>query len=209
MNSSFNIIAVDKVGNNSEASDTFTLRIDRTPPTQPVLTLYEGTVGAENDPVGNPVGGYTSGNTVSGDVNIIAEASDSETGINHYEYSHDNFSWNTLPGGSNWRYSITNNNQRASYWISWSGSWNWYIRSVDNAGNKSTPSYFSLNIKKPTQTCTSQTCTSSATCHDVYNGITAKECKEKGGLCSTGTTQGSNCYCIRYYSCTTTTTCCK
>ena len=209
MNSSFNIIAVDKVGNNSEASDTFTLRIDRTPPTQPVLTLYEGTVGAENDPVGNPVGGYTSGNTVSGDVNIIASSSDSETGINHYEYSHDNFSWNTLPGGSNWRYSITNNNQRASYWISWSGSWNWYIRSVDNAGNKSTPSYFSLNIKKPTQTCTSQTCTSSATCHDVYNGITAKECKEKGGLCSTGTTQGSNCYCIRYYSCTTTTTCCK
>ena len=209
MNSSFNIIAVDKVGNNSEASDTFTLRIDRTPPTQPVLTLYEGTVGAENDPVGHPVGGYTSGTTVSGDVNIIASSSDSETGINHYEYSHDNFSWNTLPGGSNWRYSITNNNQRASYWISWSGSWNWYIRSVDNAGNKSTPSYFSLNIKKSTQTCTSQTCTSSATCHDVYNGITAKECKEKGGLCSTGTTQGSNCYCIRYYSCTTTTTCCK
>ncbi|MCL2860308.1 MAG: hypothetical protein FWF46_07155 [Oscillospiraceae bacterium] len=65
--------------------------------------------------------GYTSGTMTGGDVTQTFYSTDSQSGINRYQYTTD--------GGANW-YDCPN-----PWVINWDGQWTFYIRAIDNAGN--------------------------------------------------------------------------
>ena len=96
------------VDTSSQEGKTATLditRIDKIPPTKPSINLN----------------GYTSGSWTSGNVVMSYSSTENESGIDHYEYSHD---------GTN----VTNTTPNP-WTISWDGQWNFYVRAVDKAGN--------------------------------------------------------------------------
>ena len=63
--------------------------------------------------------GYTSGTVTPNNVTQTASATDN-IGIQKYQYSHDGSSWTEFSN---------------PWTISWEGSWNFYVRAVDHAGN--------------------------------------------------------------------------
>ena len=114
----------DNVGNSSTSSTT--VKIDKTAPNpfSVILTKADGTA-------------YTSGSRSNQDVNIAITAQDNFSGVNRYLYSSDDGStWQSVP--NNWK--ITSN-----------GSYSFWVKAVDNAGNETTPAKFTIVITKNVQ----------------------------------------------------------
>ena len=114
----------DYVGNTQTKSTT--VKIDKNAPSSFSVTLKKADGSA-----------YTSGSTSNQDVKISVTAQDSYSGVNQYLYSSDNGStWKTVP--SNW--TVTDN-----------GSYSFWVKAVDNAGNETTPAKFTIVITKNVQ----------------------------------------------------------
>ena len=98
--------AVDNAGNVGEWTSEQHIHMDTQAPSKTSINLN----------------GYTSGTTVNATVKITPSATDN-VGIAKYEYSHDNSNWSAWPTGTD------------AWDISWNGSWYFYLRAIDHAGN--------------------------------------------------------------------------
>ena len=128
--------------NVSKAASLTVTTIDRIGPNTPTISLGYGSSGVY-------MGGYTNGTWTKYDVLTTANSSDSGSGIAYYQYSHDATTWYADISTLGWSYAYANGKNILAYWITWSGSWNFYIRAVDNLGNVSAPSnVFTLRIDK-------------------------------------------------------------
>ncbi len=131
--------AIDKSGNISDNSNVVTIKRDATKPSKPTINL----------------GSYTSGTWTKSNVVITASSSDGTgSGIASYQYSHDAANWTAMSN---------------PWTINWDGNWNFYVRSIDNAGNASAASNV-FTIKRDT---VNPTCTAVKTANGA-NGITVK-----------------------------------
>ncbi|MNO89608.1 GBS Bsp-like repeat protein [compost metagenome] len=98
----------DLAGNQSGQSTLTVSNIDRTAPSAPTVNFN----------------GYTPGNWTKGNITISLSATDSQSGINRYQYSNDGTNWYDTG-------SLVINTD-AYYWITY--------RAIDNAGNASSAS---------------------------------------------------------------------
>ena len=121
------IRVVDKVGNKSKIASS-RIQIDKTAPTQPVLTVKEGRVNI----------------WVNTNVAFTGTTSDSLSGFNRFEYCYD---------GESWDKKMTVN--PATYSFSDNFNSNVYVRAVDNAGNVSSVISTGVSIDKMPPTCVS------------------------------------------------------
>ena len=98
--------AVDKAGNVGPWSEGQHIHMDITAPSQTTINLN----------------GYTSNTINNGNVTITPSATDN-VAVAKYQYSHDGANWADWPTGT------------AGWTITWNGSWNFWLRAVDHAGN--------------------------------------------------------------------------
>ncbi|MCX8074498.1 MAG: glycine rich domain-containing protein [Clostridia bacterium] len=114
----------DVAGNQTTQATLTVNNIDKTSPTKPTVNLN----------------GYVSGTTTSGNVTQTFSSTDVGSGIQKYQYSHDNANWLDCPN---------------PWVISWDGSWNFYIRAIDNVGNISPSSdMYTIIRSQPINTVT-------------------------------------------------------
>ena len=129
----------DNAGNSTKCPSNQLVRIDKTGPSKPTITLFKGANYKANS-------SYSSGSWTNQDILTDARSSDSKSGIAYYQYSHDNKNWFDI---SNLGGTYDNSKNILQYWITWSGKWNFYVRAVDNVGNASSSSdVFTLGIDK-------------------------------------------------------------
>ncbi|MCI8655126.1 MAG: hypothetical protein HFJ48_04560, partial [Clostridia bacterium] len=108
----FWVRAIDNAGNVGQWSEPYTLNIDKIPPGTPTVTLrYNNENGTE----------YPSGHLTNQNVWQKANAED-KNGISGYEYSHDKITIGEFPSNP--------------WTISWSLNKKFYVRAIDNAGNR-------------------------------------------------------------------------
>ena len=133
----------DKVGNISTYPTINITKIDKTGPSKPSISL----VRSDNN-------GYSSGSWTNQSVLTDVRSSDSQSGIAYYQYSHDNQNWSGDISTLGWTYEYYSDKDVLRYWITWNGQWDFYIRSVDNAGNVSESSdIFTIRIDKTPPIC--------------------------------------------------------
>ncbi|MEG1990380.1 MAG: hypothetical protein RR136_05295, partial [Clostridia bacterium] len=97
----YNIALDDEIGSNSYN----VTKIDKTSPTKVIVNLN----------------GYVSGNWTNGNVTQTFSSSDTQSGINKYQYTVDNgINWSDCPN---------------PWVINWDGQWTFNIRAIDNVGN--------------------------------------------------------------------------
>ena len=90
--------------------------------------------------------GYTQGNMSTGNVKMTLTTT-SDYKISKWQYSHDNSSWNDNIG--NWSTTYANDRRTINATISWSGSWYFYVRAIDENGVPSPSSNrFQIKIDK-------------------------------------------------------------
>ena len=87
--------------------------------------------------------GYTQGSMSTGNVKMTLTTT-SDYKISKWQYSHDNSSWNDNIG--NWSATYSNDRRTINATISWSGSWYFYVRAIDENGVPS-PSSNRFQIK--------------------------------------------------------------
>ena len=98
--------AVDLAGNKGAFSDSQHIHMDTENPSKTTVSLN----------------GYTSGNWTNRDVVQNFNASDN-VGVAYYEYAHSTGENSGKKVSNHWR-------------INWDGNWNFYVRAVDQAGNR-------------------------------------------------------------------------
>ena len=146
--------------------------IDSTGPGKPTITLYTGSNTTAT-------AAYTSGTWTTANVMTRSQSTDSQSGIQKYQYSHDGVNWSE--GYTSWTHTYSSDKTTLDYWITWEGQWNFYIRAIDNLGNVGPASdMFTLRIVK----CTNKTISS-------YGGW---------GACSKSCGTGSRSRTINYVS---------
>ncbi len=142
MNKKMTFQCVNKSGIKSNEVST-TIKIDKTAPTKPSISLSRG-----NNSLG-VTGSYSSGSWTNENVLTTVKATDNGVGISYYQYSHDNKNWSADIATLGWNSSYYNNKQELRYWITWNGTWNFYVRAVDALGNISASSnMFILKVDK-------------------------------------------------------------
>ena len=169
--------AVTNAGRRSGWTDTQHIHMDTSRPEKPTIVLRNSSTS------GNL---YTSGTWTSNNIYHIATSKDN-VGVSYYQYSHDGINW--VNDINNWSGSYNSDRSQYTYVISWSGQWNFYVRSVDYAGNVSESSnMYTLRIDKsrPTIDVTvsdvkSDRATINASCADPETGITKYEYSNNNG----------------------------
>ena len=90
--------------------------------------------------------GYTQGNMSTSNVKMTLTTTSSYK-ISKWQYSHDNSSWNDSI--ANWSATYANDRRTINATISWSGSWYFYVRAIDENGVASPSSNrFQIKIDK-------------------------------------------------------------
>ena len=118
-------------------------KIDKTGPSKPTITLFKGVNYTVNS-------SYSSGSWTNQDILTSAKSSDSESGIAYYEYTNDKVHWSGDITKLGWKTTYYSGKNELQYWIAWQiGKINFYVRAVDNVGNKGEISnIFTLGIDK-------------------------------------------------------------
>ena len=129
----------DNAGNTNTCSSTQNIYIDKDAPSKTTVGLFE-----LND-VGTISGTYSSGSLTDNNVIHYVASTDEISGLDYFEYSHNGINWVKIP--DNWQPNWLNPNL-FTYIINWAGSWNFYIRAVDKAGNRGAASdMFTVKIR--------------------------------------------------------------
>ena len=125
----------DNAGNSKTCPADQTVKIsDSSGPSKPIIDLH----------------GYKSGSWTNKNVTITM-SSQSNIGIDHYEYSHDLVKWQRDYDldSEHWQQSFNEDRTSMTVTISWTGNWNFYVRAIDKAGNVSPiADVFTIRIDK-------------------------------------------------------------
>ncbi|MBE6159921.1 MAG: prepilin-type N-terminal cleavage/methylation domain-containing protein [Lactobacillales bacterium] len=120
-------------GTNASSTASYSVTtVDRTGPNAPTIALAYGTAPS------TVAGTYNSGIWTSSHIRTTASTTDNGcAGIAYYQYSHDGSSWGSDISTLGWNSSYDNTTTKTSlsYWITWTGQWDFYVRAVDNLGN--------------------------------------------------------------------------
>ena len=164
---------VDNVGNISE-TNTFVTKIDKEKPSGLSVTLKKN----------NASGSAYDGNWYKGNVYAKFTSTDSDSGIDHYELTQDDTTWET----------ISTDNKT----ININGNITWKVKAVDTTGNESDPVEFVTKIDKVAPVVTLDTIINNVgvtkipyTVTDEYSGVKSITC-EYGTTTDYGQTATNN-----------------
>lgn len=128
----------DEAGNKTECKKFVNVYYDTKAPSKPVITLTK-------DDINGP--SYDQGWTNS-NIWTKATSKDEGSGINEYYIGHDANANSYAFSSLTWTKSINDAKTEIKYLIDWEGSWDFYVKSCDKAGNCNTSDKFGLHIDK-------------------------------------------------------------
>lgn len=162
--------------NTSETATYKEIHIDITPPVKPTINLFYGSAYKQ-------IGTYSNGTWTKYDVLTDVNSSDVGSGIAYYQYSHDKTTWSSDISTLGWVYAYSSAKNKLQYWITRGGSWNFYIRAVDNLGNIGTSSnIFTIMQDKTPPTTPVLTNSSGGNWTNQDVSITASSTDSQSGL---------------------------